>query len=117
MRDDKTVGITSKRAAEVLSMAVSFNGCGRTTSDELKEAVRAAIHALEEKERLSNPLSMADLRYMDKQIVYCLELNMEVRVAAARTGWVTIHYPLQSENYCEKAHGLTLYRTNKGVRY
>ena len=113
------MSISYERAADVLGMAVTFNGCGRATSDELKAAVSKAVQLLREKAqtRHGEPLGIAELRYMDKQIVYCLELNMEVRVAAARTGWVTIHYPLQSENYCEKAHGLTLYRTNKGVRY
>lgn len=40
------MSITYKRAAEVLGMAVTFNGCGRTTSDEMKEAVRVAQDAL-----------------------------------------------------------------------
>lgn len=40
------MSITSKRAAEVLEMAVTFNGCGRTTSDELRDAVCAAQYAL-----------------------------------------------------------------------
>lgn len=43
------MSITSKRAAECLSMAASFNGCGRCDSDEFREAVRAGIDALREK--------------------------------------------------------------------
>ena len=106
------MNITPKRAAEVLSMAVTFNGCGRTTSDEMKEAVRVAIKALEEKDQQVNqPLGMADLRNMDNMSVYCLELNAYVRVVARKTGWITIHWPLLNEKECCKAHGLTLYRS------
>ena len=106
------MSITYSRAAEVLEMAVTFNGCGRTDSNELKEAVRTAAAVLRGKERCSDnePLSASELRRMDGQVVYCLELNMGVKVAARKTGWITVHYPLTKETYCEKAHGLTLYR-------
>lgn len=109
------MSITSRRAAEVLSMAVTFNGCGRTTSDEMREAVRAGIDALQEKaerEAQPQPLTMAELRSMDGKAVYCLELNTEVRVATRRTGWITVHWPLPNEKECCKANGLTLYRRN-----
>lgn len=49
------MSITSNRAAEVLGMAVTFNGCGRCTSDELKEAVNAAQDALREKAEREDP--------------------------------------------------------------
>lgn len=111
------MSITYSRAAEVLGMAVSFNGCGRTDSDELKEAVNTAVLVLRQKAVDFQPLSMIELRNMDKQIVYCAELNMDVRVAASKTGWITIHYPLKTEAYCERAHGLTLYRSPRGVAF
>ena len=58
------MSITSKRAVEVLSMATTFNGCGRCTSDELKEAVSAAIAALREKAEREDPkpLTIEELR-------------------------------------------------------
>lgn len=34
------------RAAEVLCIATTYNGCGRATSDELKEAISIAYNAL-----------------------------------------------------------------------
>lgn len=107
------MSITYKRAAEVLCMAVTFNGCGRTTSDEMREAVRAGVDALTEKEArtMPYPLTMPELRKMDGQTVYCLELNTDVRVAARKTGWITVHWPLLNEKECCKAHGLTLYRS------
>lgn len=60
------MSITYKRAAEVLSMAVTYNGCGRTTSDEMREAIRAAIEALKEKALRSDdgPLSVAERNYV-----------------------------------------------------
>ena len=45
--------MTNKRAAEVLSMAVTFNGCGRCTSDELEEAIKVAKKALDATEWIS----------------------------------------------------------------
>lgn len=38
--------MTTARAAEVLSLAATYNGCGRATSDELKEALSMADAAL-----------------------------------------------------------------------
>lgn len=76
------------------------------------EAYAMAIDALQmQEEKAQQPLTMAELRNMNGETVYCLELNTEVRVSARKTGWITIHYPLPSENDCCKALGLTLYRT------
>lgn len=38
--------MTNARAAEVLCIATTYNGCGRATSDELKEAISIAYNAL-----------------------------------------------------------------------
>ena len=38
--------MTNDRAAEVLEIAVAYNGCGRATSDELRVAVKMAQEAL-----------------------------------------------------------------------
>lgn len=39
--------MTNKRAHEILGMAVTFNGCGRCTSDELEESIKVAKKALD----------------------------------------------------------------------
>ena len=68
--------ITSKRAADVLGMAITFNGCGRCTSDELREAVSAAIAALREKAEREDPkpLTLEELRQMIGEPVYVVPL-------------------------------------------
>ena len=70
------MSITSERAADVLGMAVTFNGCGRSTSDELREAVSAAIAALREKAERENPkpLTLEELRKMDGEPVWVNDL-------------------------------------------
>ena len=45
--------MTNKRAHEILGMAVTFNGCGRCTSDELEEAIKVAKKALDATEWIS----------------------------------------------------------------
>ena len=73
-----------------------------------------ALRMQEKKEQQpqpQQPLTMAELRKMNGETVYCLELNTMVRVSARKTGWITIHYPLPGEYDCCKALGLTLYRT------
>lgn len=40
--------MTNDSAAEVLEIAVSYNGCGRAASDELRIAVKMAQEALRE---------------------------------------------------------------------
>lgn len=79
------------------------------------EAYAMAIDALRMQEKKDQnpqqPLTMAELRKMNGETVYCLELNTMVRVSARKTGWITIHYPLPGEYDCCKALGLTLYRT------
>ena len=37
----------AKSAISVLNMAVTYNGCGRATSDDLAEALKMAREALE----------------------------------------------------------------------
>lgn len=54
------------------------------------------------------PLTLVDLRQMDGQTVYCLDLNEDVRVIAYKKGLIQITD--ERANYC--VTGLTLYRTN-----
>ena len=71
------MSIESKRAAEVLGMAVTFNGCGRSTSEELKEAVRAAIDALREKAEREDPkpLTFEELQEMVGEPVWTVGVS------------------------------------------
>lgn len=62
-------------------------------------------------QKVAAPLTTQELRGMNDQTVYCLELNTEVRVSARKTGWIEVHWPLPNEKDCCKAHGLTLFRT------
>lgn len=78
---------------------------------EISKIALQALREQEEREKQPQPLTMAELRKMDGETVYCLELNTEVRVSARKTGWINIHYPLPVEKDCCKALGLTLYRT------
>lgn len=66
------MSITSERAAEVLGMAASFNGCGRSDIGEFREAVRAGKAALREKAERENPkpLTLEELRQMDGEPVW-----------------------------------------------
>lgn len=87
---------------------------GLTTPNLSKdiEAYAMAIDALRMQEKKDQqPLTMAELRKMDGETVYCLELNIEMLVLAQNIGWITVtpDRPLEYERY--KAHELTLYRT------
>lgn len=84
----------------------------------LKEIANISLQALreqEEREKQPQPLTMAELRKMDGETVYCLELNIEMLVLAQNVGWITVtpDRPLEYERY--KAHELTLYRTRPEV--
>ena len=52
------------------------------------------------------PLTTQELRKMDGERVYCLELNEEVRVSARKTGFIKVMD--DKESY--PSIGLTLYR-------
>lgn len=71
------MSITSKRAAEVLGMAVTFNGCGRSTSDEMREAVSAGIAALLEKAEREDPkpLTIDELGQMNGEPVWTVGVS------------------------------------------
>lgn len=73
--------ITSERAAEVLGMAASFNGCGRSDIDEFREAVRAGKAALREKAERENPkpLTLEELRQMEGEPVFLVIENLDVQ--------------------------------------
>ena len=83
------MSITSKRAAEVLGMAVTFNGCGRATSDELKEAVLVALEALREKAERDNPkpLTLEELRQMEGELVWLEVIDKSDRSVPYESVW------------------------------
>lgn len=53
------------------------------------------------------PLTLVDLRQMNGQTVYCLDLNEDVRVIAYQKGLIQVSD--ERANYC--VTGLTIYRT------
>ena len=75
------------------------------------DAYRMAIDALRGQEDQQQPLTMAELRNMNGETVYCLELNLYVTILAKKVGFVHVHYSFPGEYGECKAMGLTLYRT------
>ena len=77
----------------------------------LNEALDMALDALREQEcRNTLPLGLEELRKMDGQKVYCLDVNTEVTVHAPRMGLIYVSYL----HYILKATDVTLYRTRPG---
>lgn len=62
--------MTEQRAAEVLNVAVTFNGSGRATSDELKEALVVADNALK-KQTPVDPVSRQHQWHVDHYCPVC----------------------------------------------
>ena len=78
---------------------------------ETAEALKMAIDALQDQEKKEQqPLTMAELRKMDGETVYCLELNTEVKIHARKYGFINVSYKFPGEYGEFKAMGLTLYR-------
>lgn len=73
-----------------------------------RRAHQMAIDALREKEL--QPLTISDLRNMQGERVYCLDLNTEVRISAPKVGFIMASYSIQGEWGACKAADLTLYR-------
>lgn len=60
----------------------------------------------------NEPLTQDQLRMMNCEIVYCLELNTNVKVLAPGRGFIEIYYELPCSRGTLKAKDVTLYRTN-----
>ena len=73
-----------------------------------RRAHQMAIDVLREKEH--QPLTISELRNMNGKMVYCLDLNAEVKISAPKVGFIMISYSIQGEWGACKAVGLTLYR-------
>lgn len=65
------------------------------------------------------PLTMAELRKMNGETVYCLELNTEVQIRAPKHGFIYVSYRFPGVHGEHNAMDLTLYRTQTeaGVRF
>lgn len=73
----------------------------------LNEALDMAIDALKKQESWAKePLTMQELREMDGQTVYCLDLNMEVTVFAPERGLINV----SNGAFILQARNATLYR-------
>lgn len=71
------------------------------------EALDMAIDALKKQESWAKePLTMQELRKMDGQTVYCLDLNMEVTVFAPEKGLINV----SNGAFILQARNATLYR-------
>lgn len=54
-------------------------------------------------------LSLLELRYMNGETVWCLELNTEVKIRAPRFGRIYVYYEIPGESGEIKAEDLTLF--------
>lgn len=78
---------------------------------EMAEIALQALREQEEREKQPQPLTMAELRKMNGETVYCLELNTEVMILARKVGFVDVLYQFPGVYGECKAMELTLYRT------
>lgn len=101
-------------AADQMKNAVNYaNWKGLTTPNIQKqiEAYTMAIDALRMQEKKEQqPLTMAELRKMNGETVYCLEYNVDVKIRARMWGLIYVTYKFPGEYGECKAMGLTLYR-------
>lgn len=74
---------------------------------QTRQAHRMAIEALMKREE--QPLTMAELRQMNGETVYCLELNADVKISAPKVGLIYVTYNIPGKYGDLKAMGLTLY--------
>lgn len=109
-----------KRFEEQLTaaMAVLDSGFGTRPGEsdrlyrERKEMAEIALQALRNHEEHENqPLTLAELRQMNGETVYCLDLNADVKVSAPHVGIINISYAIPGEWGVYNAKGMTLYRT------
>ena len=77
------------------------------------EANELALVALKEKEGLEKqpqPLTMAELRNMNGETVYCEDVNADVKIYAYEVGFIYVEYKGEFEYVLSKAKDVTLYR-------
>lgn len=76
------------------------------------EALGMGVEALRAQQKAEKevPLTQDQLRTMNCEIVYCLELNANVKVLAPRKGFIEISYELPGSRGTFMAKDVTLYR-------
>lgn len=79
------------------------------------EAIRMAINALcaQQETEKDKPLTQRQLRAMNDKMVYCLELNTNVRVITSKEGLVDIYYEIPGSCGTFHAMNVTLYRIDE----
>ena len=91
---------------------VADNPVALAMARKINEANEMALQALrEQEERENQPLTLAELRQMNGETVYCLDLNADVKVSAPHVGIINISYSIPGEWGVYNAKGMTLYRT------
>ena len=80
-----------------------FTSIGLPMTPEECAAVEAAM-------KMHLPITMAELRQMNGETVYCLELNTNVKISAPKVGLIYVTYNIPGKYDTLKAMGLTLYR-------
>ena len=79
----------------------------------LYDLARLALQALreqEEREKQPQPLTMAELRKMNGETVYCEDVNADVKIHAYEVGLIFVRYKDHFEDVLFKAKDVTLYR-------
>lgn len=82
---------------------------------KINEANELALVALKEKaglEKQPQPLTMAELRNMNGETVYCEDVNADVKIHAYKVGFIYVEYKDAFEYVLFKAKDVTLYRHN-----
>ena len=77
---------------------------------EISKIALQALREQEEREKQPQPLTMAELRKMNGETVYCLELNLDVKILAKKVGFVHVSYQFPGVYGECQAMDLTLYR-------
>lgn len=104
--------MTIKEAIRLTRKQMGFIMSDRYPDEKTCEALSMALDALREKEgREKEPLTMAELRRMNGETVYCLEYNVDVKIRARKYGLIHVSYKFPGEYGECKALGLTFYRT------
>lgn len=89
---------------------------GITITDHIHDIWEMVKHIEIEGDK-NAPLTLDELRGMDGEPVYCLDLNCEVKICAPRKGLISVLYNLPGISGVNYAREFTLYRRKpEGVR-
>lgn len=96
-----------RMAIEALRERMEWEECKGVSLVMAPEDKRAVIEAAM---AMYMPITMAELRQMNGETVYCLELNTNVKISAPNVGLIYVTYNIPGKYDTLKAIGLTLYR-------